>query len=540
MAECIINNFEDSTIPEIDKAIEENFFGEEYPSPESSPSYVSTYIDNDEGLSLNDVIKKLGNKMIQIGNDFVSYVNSFESLRFEIEPENVNNSQYKSITGYNLKTDKYLLVGDRNGSKEVIGALPFENDKYIQTKALLTSIKNRVSQNLSIAVNKSKLQNLINSAYSTRTKRANPLSLSKYSTSATTQTINELKKKYGDTYPHIFSSPYIVTGKFNSTEDYSGRTIILYNKFPTKSETVDEIIEKYGYSRALQDRVLGIIPLNNSSYENLYDLIQDIEENTKGKIDYNSNMFASSPSLNQFGEILQGIRNSEGERSDLFYKITDLFNKSSVGSVDGFMKFQTYALSPLNFVKYLNDIKTSNPNFLNTLNQIYTSKIGSNLDDKQFKGLFINPIMIKKSMDIKSGLARINSNYLDLLDSKLKIVGLSPNVVQPQRMEFKITDNEKDLSELFNLDYKNEIVNVSDTGRFNYSSKTKKMIGSEIHPSTSNLLKKFESKGIYHPDINQWVKSITSEVLLNSDSTNFTKSFEEILRSRVENNQDCI
>jgi len=107
-------------------------------------------------------------------------------------------------------------------------------------------------------------------------------------------------------------------------------------------------------------------------------------------------------------------------------------------------------------------------------------------------------------------------------------------------MEFLITDAVQDITDLFNLEYSQEISNVVPTSRFNYTSRAPKNLGTEVHPSTAKLLEKFQNLGITSFDLNLWVKSITSKTLLNSDNANFTKTLEETLNELTKNNQDCI
>jgi hypothetical protein len=107
-------------------------------------------------------------------------------------------------------------------------------------------------------------------------------------------------------------------------------------------------------------------------------------------------------------------------------------------------------------------------------------------------------------------------------------------------MEFLMTDTTQDISDLFSTTFNPVVSNAEVTNRFNYTVKSPKYIGKEIHPSTSKLLEKFESRGIYDPDIRLWVKNITSEVLLNADSSNFTESLIEILDRLTKDYRDCI
>jgi len=536
MNTCIVPSFENEVEPLVGPIVTENFFGEEYPSPEETPSYISTFISDDTDKSLNQVIYDLGDKMLKIGDNFISYLNSFSNLRFERENAGESKSSYHKISGYKSEDEKYYLIGDTDNGTEIIGALPVENSKYPNTKALIDAIRNKVAQGKSTIVNKSKLSKLISNSYSGKIKNTNPLSLSKYESSATVQTLQELKNKYKENYPFIFSSPYIVTGKFNLQENYSGRSIILYNKFPSSKETVDEIIHKYGYSRSVQDKMLGIIPLNNSVYTSLNDLLEDIDQFTDGEIDYSTKMFVSSPSLNQFSKILQTKNESAGISSDLHIKLTNFYNNVSTGNVNGTVEFKSQSADPKNFVEYLKSIRGTD--FFNQLNTILEEATASK--NNNFSGLFINPLMIKRGSDLQSGLAKIDNHYTGFLDNRLKISGLSPNVVQPQRMEFLITDAVQDITNLFNLEYSQEIANTTPVNRFNYTSKKAKNLGTEVHPSTAKLLEKFQNLGITSFDLNLWVKSITSKTLLNSDNVNFTRTLEETLNELTKNNQDCI
>lgn len=536
MSECLLNPFESQVTPLPKGNVEENFFGEVYDSPEKTPSYVSTYIDNDEGLSLNEVIKKLGDKMVKIGDNFVSYIQSFENLRFEREGPDKNSSQYGRITGYNKKEEKFLLVGDQDGERVVIGALPPENSNYPNTLSLIQSIRNKIATGVSTAINKSKLSNLIENTYYTRPKKANPLSLSKHNDSLVKQTLADLKLKYGDSYPYIFSSPYIVTGKFNLKENYAGRTVIIYNKFPKQGETVDSLIQKYGHDRTVRDRVLGVIPLSNEVYKNFNDLLDDVERYAGKDIDYRVKMFASSPSINQFVEILIGIQAKPSTSPDLNVKIVNFLRNVSIGNVDGEIQIKTHIASPANFIKHLQEIRDTPNSFYEELNKI----LEANIDPEGFKGIYINPIMLKHNTDLKSGLALVDTSLGNFIPDNLEIRGLSPNVVQPQRLEFILENTTQDVIELFTPEVQQTISNVTPSDRFNYTNRKAEKIGREIQPSQSKLLDTFEQYGIYSSDIEQWVKRVTSEVLLNSDNTNFTKSLEQSRDKLTEKGRDCI
>lgn len=541
MLDCSLNVFENNNIHPIDELLTENFFGEDLPSPESAPSYVTTYIE-DTKSSIPEMIKNLGVKMLEIGKDFTRYVNSFENLRFELKTPDSFTTSYSEITGLVSQEDVILLVGDKEGKREVVGALPMSNPKYPNTSQLIQTIKEKINRGLPTIVNRPKLIKLISNAYDGRLQKSNPLSLSKHDLSKTTQSIADLKELYGKSYPFIFSSPYIVTGRLNLKENYSGRTVILYNKFPDSKETVDSFISKYGYNRALKDNMFGLIPLNNDVYTNLDDMLGDIEKYSGQELDgitQGGKFFLSGPSLVQFGDILQSLNLSGEAGTMISANITDLFNRSVVFSQDGSKTITTQSLDPLNFIKYLQEIRQLP--FYSYLNSILKLNIEKDKDKVGgFRGLFVNPLLVKNNTDFKSGLARVDNSYPEAVTNRLLIVGLSPNVVQPQRMEFLMTDTTQDISDLFSTTFNPVVSNAEVTNRFNYTVKSPKYIGKEIHPSTSKLLEKFESRGIYDPDIRLWVKNITSEVLLNADSSNFTESLIEILDRLTKDYRDCI
>lgn len=540
--DCILNISEDNRVPKIDAIVQENFFGETYESPEKTPSYVSTYIDDDKGLTIREVVRKLGKKILDIGGDFSSYIKGFENLRFEREGPNVNSSKYSVISGYEGNQEKFLLVGDIEGERTVIGALPPENTDYPNTLSLIAEIRNKLSKGLSTNINTKKLAHLINGTYQTRIKNANPLLLSKYIKPGenSVQTLANLRDLYGDSYQDIFSSPYIVTGKFNLQEDYAGRTIIVYNKFPERGVTVDSIISKYGFSRSVKDRMLGIIPLNNSVYTNLDDLLADVktyigEDLSKMDVPNNVKMFVSSPSLNKFAEELYSILAKTNINTSLHKNLKNALTRMSIGWNKDTVTFESFSATPRNFVQYLLDLKNTGDPFYSELNNLFQESIKGG-----FPGIFINPILLKHNTDISINLARVDESLGNSMNDKLLVKSLSMNVVQPPRMEFLIQNPTVDITDLFSTTYAPEIGKVTPTKRFTYTKEIPKKVGRELDPNTAKLLETFEAYGITSNDMDQWVKSLTSKVLLNSDNSNFTESLDEVLQKLTENNGDCI
>ena len=516
--------------------------------PSESVVYANTVVLDSSDLA--EFFRNMGSKMLDIGSNFIPYIQSFSNLYFE-KLSDTSSSEFRSgtLSGFSSTEPQIIITGIKGGKREVIGGLPLESSNFVTANILRSSI-----QEGKVEINKTQFINLIARAYNRKIIKANPVSIAKseHTTkeNSVSQTIADLKKMYGDNYKYLFSSPYIITKRFNSFDDFTGRTVLFYNKFPEDGRTVDDIISSAGgVGRGISEKYLGMLPFNINFHTTLSSLLEDFNGLSQEVIDSKTslNAMAYHKSILMFYKRLAQVVTTDSTNWEA--ELLELRMKSSKFAYETTVRGD-FSPDVRKLLLHLKDVQENNYQWFRYMENVLSNMIEESARERaslkpgqkqlnQFRGIYVNPQLVQSDLGYKSGVAPMDTSLLPVVE-KLSITGLHAGAIRPQRLDFKFENLEEEIVALLSPDLEVAVENVDVVPPLSYDAPKTINLGKELRPGVSEVLTDFEKYGISPDDVDIWVKVMVAETLLGSSNLKFTETIVEKVEQKVKLNGDCI